>query len=53
MNKLSKKLNLKLDSQNFNSNNSDIFELNIYKKFRDTKDVRFFDISAINSNFRN
>jgi len=29
-----------------------MFELKSYKKFRDTKDVRFFDISIINSNFR-
>ena len=29
-----------------------MFELKIYKKFRDTKDVRFFDISITDSNFR-
>ena len=29
-----------------------MFELKGYKKFRDTKDVRFFDISIKNSNFR-
>ena len=29
-----------------------MFELKSYKKFRDTKDVRFFDISINNSNFR-
>ena len=45
-------MNSNLDSQSLNSNNSDMFELKIYKKFRDTKDVRFFDISITNSNFR-
>ena len=29
-----------------------MFQLESYKKFRDTKDVRFFDISIKNSNFR-
>ena len=29
-----------------------MFELKIYKKFRDTKDVRFFDITIGDSNFR-
>jgi len=29
-----------------------MFELKIYKKFRDTKDVRFFDISIVDLNFR-
>ena len=29
-----------------------MFELISYEKFRDTKDVRFFDISINESNFR-
>ena len=41
-----------LASQNSISSNSEMFELKIYKKFRDTKNVRFFDISIANSNFR-
>jgi len=46
--KFSIRLNSNLDSKNFNSNNSDMFELKIYKKFRDTKDVRFYDMSISN-----
>ena len=45
-------MKLNCDSQNLKSDNSDMFELKIYKKFRDTKDVRFFDISITDSNFR-
>ena len=33
-------------------NKSEMFELKSYEKFRDTEDVRFFDISINNSNFR-
>ena len=34
------------------SNKSKMFELNTYTKFRDTKDVCFYDISIEHSNFR-
>ena len=33
-------------------NKSEMFKLISYEKFRDTEDVRFFDISINNSNFR-
>ena len=34
------------------SNKTEMFELISYEKFRDTEDVRFYDISINNSNFR-
>ena len=40
----------KIDS--YDSSNTEMFELKKYHKFRDTKDVRFFDISIEDSNFR-
>ena len=46
------KLNSSLEIQEINSNKSKMFELISYEKFRDTKDVRFFDISINKSNYR-
>ena len=45
-------MTLQPNYQFVDSNQTEMFELKSYKKFRDTKDVRFFDISIINSNFR-
>lgn len=45
-------MTLQPNYQFLDSNQTEMFELKSYKKFRDTKDVRFFDISIINSNFR-
>ena len=45
-------LNSSLAIQNFKSKKSDFFELISYEKFRDTKNVRFFDISINKSNCR-
>jgi len=45
-------LNSSLEIPVINSIKSKIFELISYEKFRDTKDVRFFDISVNESNYR-
>ncbi len=47
-----RKLNSSLEIQIIKSKKSDFFELISYEKFRDTKDVRFFDISINKSNYR-
>ena len=47
-----KKLKAQINSELLSSNETEMFELKSYKKFRDTKDVRFFDISINDSNFR-
>ncbi len=45
-------MNSSLETQIIKSKKSDFFELISYEKFRDTKDVRFFDISINKSNYR-
>ena len=45
-------MQLKRETQKKQSNNTEMFELKRYQKFRDTEDVRFYDISIYNSNFR-
>ena len=47
-----RKLNSSLETQHIKSKKSDFFEFISYEKFRDTKDVRFFDISINKSNYR-
>ncbi len=49
---ISNKLNSTLKIELAKPNKSEMFELKSYEKFRDTEDVRFFDISINNSNFR-
>ena len=49
---ISNKLNSTLKIELAKPNKSEMFELKSYEKFRDTEDVRFFDISIYNSNFR-
>ena len=45
-------MNSNIELQVNKSNKAKMFELIRYEKFRDTKDVRFFDISINKSNFR-
>ena len=45
-------MNSSLEIPVIKSNKSKMFELISYEKFRDTKDVRFFDISVCKSNYR-
>ena len=49
---ISNKLNSTLKIELVKPSKSEMFELKSYEKFRDTEDVRFFDISINNSNFR-
>ena len=49
---LLRKLNSSLEIPVIKSKRSKMFELISYEKFRDTKDVRFFDISVNQSNYR-
>jgi len=49
---LKRKLNSSLEIPVVKHNKSKMFELISYEKFRDTKDVRFFDISVNESNYR-
>jgi len=45
-------LNSSLEIPVIKSNKSKMYELISYEKFRDTKDVRFFDIRVNQSNYR-
>ena len=45
-------MNSSLEIPVIKSNKSKMFELISYERFRDTKDVRFFDISVNESNYR-
>ncbi len=47
-----RKLNSNLEIDLFKSTETKMFKMITYEKFRDTKDVSFFDISINKSNYR-